>query len=68
MSSVCAEAGRSEVFVQLKYKIRRTFTHLHLQARGYILGHCDERCISCLTLQLELRIDIVRQCSMTPDV
>lgn len=47
MSSV---GTQSEASFEMKYKILRTFTHLHLQARGHIFGHCDERCVACLIL------------------
>lgn len=65
MSSV---GTQSEASFEMKYKILRTFTHLHLQARGHIFGHCDERCVACLILQLELRVDLVCQSNVTPDV
>ena len=68
MSSLFTEARRrSEASLEMKYKIRRTFTHLNLQACGYVFGHCDERCVACPALQLELRIDVC-QCSVIPYV
>ena len=69
MSSVCTEDRlRLEASSKMKYKIRQTFAHLHLQTRGHILSHCDERCVACLVLQLKLRVGDACQCSLTPRV